>query len=331
LVERLLAPSGKLKVHTGITTDLELMDYSPVGHHYPMPDHGLFISGIVNSIAPDATLHLIKVSTPYGVASIETIAQGILEMLRIRKDAGNPRFIVNCSCGSSPDEGPDFPIQLRDPVTHQPMNTSLRAIFDGLTKEKDVVVVAAAGNSAHEDVRTGARMRPEPRFPAIHGDVIAVGALPRTSSKPFIAASYSNRAGSGYMTLGGEAGPGNGVLGLYTSEFPVYAEGCLSFLWRMLTGKGLDGWAGPGHLPPNPQAFTIDHLRYKANRTGWAWWAGTSFAAPILAGLLATRWSNPGITAPLNCASAHTELDKNIQSVTTSDTEKVILITQGNP
>jgi hypothetical protein len=128
------------------------------------------------------------------------------------------------------------------------------------------------------------------------------------------------------MTLGGEPGPGNGIRGIYTSEIPVYAEGCLPFLWRMLTGKG---WAGPGHLPPNPQAFTIDHLRYKKNKTGWAWWAGTSFATPILSGLLATRWSSPGFITPLNSAAAHTELDKDKQRDPTPDGETVILVTQG--
>ena len=326
LVDNLLGhgDDGKMHVHTGIYTDIELMDYSVVGHRYRMPDHGLFVAGIINSIAPEATLHLIKVFTPYGAGSTETIAQGLLQVLNNR-EIGRP-LIVNCSFGLSIDDSPDFPVELRG------MSTSLQEIFATLTSQDGIVVVAAAGNYAYDDETTGQHIRPSARFPAAYDKVIGVGALPQTTNAPFIAASYSNRSGKatdpGYMAFGGEPGERQGMLGIYTSEIPVYAEGCLSFLWRKLTGKGLDGWKGPGHLPPNPQALRIDHIRYKPNTAGWAWWAGTSFATPIIAGFLAALWSGPLQGTVLNFVSARTELDKYIQNSRTPDGEKVIHVEQ---
>ncbi|HTD77325.1 MAG TPA: S8 family serine peptidase, partial [Chloroflexota bacterium] len=71
-------------------------------------------------------------------------------------------------------------------------------------------------------------------------------------------ASYSNRAdvlplGNGITSFGGEIGrDGAGVVGVYSANtFPGGA----------------------------------------ANTTGWAQWAGTSFAAPIIAGLASRLWS----------------------------------------
>jgi subtilisin family serine protease len=58
----------------------------------------------------------------------------------------------------------------------------------------------------------------------------------------------------GIETLGGEEGQGKGLLGLYLGEFP--------------SGE--------------------------RNESKWAWWAGTSFAAPILTGAVASILSRPG-------------------------------------
>jgi hypothetical protein len=313
LFGRLLNPSaGKLHVHRGINTVIELMDCGPIGHPYLMSDHGLFIASIINSIAPEATLHLIRVFTPYGSGSTETIAQGLRQVLE-DPEIGRP-LIVNCSFGLSIDDGPDFPVELRG------ISTSLREIFKSITDTDGMVVVAAAGNDGNRNFS---------RYPAIFENVIAVGALDKTL-KP---ATYTNLSGEppnlGYMAFGGEPGDGQGVRGIYTSDFPVYAEGCLSFLWRKLTGKGIDGWEGPGHLPPIPPDFTRDRLQYRRNTTGRAWWAGTSFAAPIITGFLAARWSGPLSGQPLNFASAQAELDNDIQPNPTPEGEKVIYVEQG--
>ena len=74
---------GKLHVYTGINTAIELMEARPVGHPYLLRNHGLFIASTIHSVAPEATLHLVKVFTPNGTGSAETIAQGILQLLQM--------------------------------------------------------------------------------------------------------------------------------------------------------------------------------------------------------------------------------------------------------
>ena len=249
------------------------------------------------------------------------------------------KLVVNCSYSlilpepghdDVPGHDPtDFPVELLDPNMLKALNTSLRELFTTLARQQDVVIVAAAGNDSD------ANGRKSTSYPAAYGDVLGISASGRVSSTStsYAAASYSNVAddqnpAEGFMTFGGEPGPGNGVRGMYISEIPVYLEGFLSFLWRILTGTGLDGWKGPGHIPPNPRTLTLSHIRYIPNLTGWVWWAGTSFAAPIIAGLLAARWSGPLRGTPLNCGSAVAELNAHFRGPT-NDGERMIHIEQG--
>jgi len=324
LLESLWGPNRKLDLHTKIDGELELTDYSVVGHGYFMPDHGLYAAGIINTIAPEARLHLVKIFTSYGCSSMKTITQGIIEVLR-NPEIGRP-LIVNCSFGLSKDDKSHLPEEIHKMVT------ALQGIFDRLTKEKDILVVAAAGNKI-EDVG-----RHPASYPAAFDKVIGVGALSKQSStttrESYEAATYSNLAddppSDGYMVFGGEPGRRKGVLGIYTTELPVYAEGCLSFLLRIFTGRGLGGWAGPGHLPPRPRALTIDYIRYERNNTGWAWWAGTSFAAPVISGILANWWSQQvSAKVPVTLDEARQALNDLSQTTTTDKNEKVIFVMQG--
>ena len=115
--------------------------------------------------------------------------------------------------------------------------------------------------------------RPAARFPAAFTNVIGVGAMPRQDlgGVPQEAASYSNLSDDtpaiGYITLGGEPGVDQGILGVFISQFPEYC----------------------GPLPLNFASIQPDFIRYRSNKNGWAWWAGTSFATPIITGLLAAN------------------------------------------
>jgi len=112
--------------------------------------------------------------------------------------------------------------------------------------------------------------------------VLGVGALPKDTvwgNTPYPPSSYSNIADQpgevGVTTFGGEGGEGKGVLGLYIGEFPVdpnpsWWQRFLSWLITLLGGRV----AGPQNL------------------TDMAWWAGTSFATPILAGTIAAVLSD---------------------------------------
>jgi subtilisin family serine protease len=330
----MLKRGGRLRVYPATYADLHpTADYSLMGHRYLMRDHGLFVAGIIHTIAPRATLHLYEVLNPYGVGSIETIAQGLLRILA-NPDIERP-LIINCSFMLDiPTEGvldEDFPIEPRDTDILEHMRMSTREIFSWLTQQERVIVIAAAGNDAQHNNSNANGSRPHARYPAACDQVVGVGALPQGSSPTngrYQAATYSNLSDAppevGYMTLGGEPGPKRGVLGVYIGEFPIYAEGYLSLLWRIL------GWAGPGHLPLKPHTFTPDRVKYKRNTTGWAWWAGTSFATPIISGLLATwrsRQSNQ--TGPFQFQEAQQALISLRQQQTLSGSSKAITTAQG--
>ena len=224
-------------------------------HEYLMSDHGLFIAGIIHSIAPEAALTLVRVLDDYGVGTLETITRGLRRVYeQWQADRSRP-LIVNMSLTLSipqkghkpPRIGPARLFADAGFVTR--MGWPLQWTCDILEGE-GVLIVAAAGNDAEPG------NRPFARLPAAYDSVIGVGAL-GTDGKP---AHYSNLADRpspiGIATFGGNAAsrantlsadPENGMMGAYIGVFP-------------------DG---------------------SPNLHGWARWAGTSFAAPAISGVLA--------------------------------------------
>jgi hypothetical protein len=311
LLEGLLGPGGALRVYSASYEELQLtVEYSLLNHRYRMADHGLFVAGIIHTLAPQATLHLYEVLDPYGVGCLETIAAGILKALQNPNIQG--RLIVNCSLVLDvPLDGhldPDFPVELRDPATLEHMTTSLRTMFDRLS-QANVVAVAAAGNDAHGN-KTNPAARPPARYPAAFESVIGVGALPKHGRlvEPFDAASYSNLsdapAENGYSTIGGEQGVDQGVLGVYIGDFPEYC----------------------GPLPVDGRDLLPEQIQYHTNKTGWAWWAGTSFAAPVISGILAASQTSGPV--PARASDVANTVLTNLSSGRTGESEKVVLVEQ---
>jgi hypothetical protein len=255
LLESLLAPGGPLTVYPASAADLHrLAAFGLNEHNYLMTDHGLFVAGIIHTLAPRASLHLYEVLNPYGVGDLETIAGGLLRALEPPRPA---KLVVNCSLVFNvPTVGQRDPGPLelvREQYKHL-LGLWARPI-EAMTlwlNGQDVPLVAAAGNDAERNNADPNGARPAARFPAAFDTVIGVGALPREAGTAgFPAASYSNLADrpekTGYATLGGEEGEEQGIRGLYIGPFP-------------------DG---------------------RPNDTKWAWWAGTSFATPIVTALVA--------------------------------------------
>lgn len=261
----------------------------PRGHNYPMADHGLFVAGIIWSIAPSARLRLIQVLNDYGVGYLEGITAALRDLAddRARRRAAGesvPPLILNMSLTiATPLPGgpgrlnraprPAHPIDgleewrvTQDDASpaRELLSKALESVCISL-QHKDVLIVASAGNDGEPGKRFGARN------PAAYNSVLGVGALVRDSGAPsgYAMAFYSNKSdkplSAGIATFGGDADPvthdtrpGSGVLGVYTGEFPQ-----------------------PGALP---------------NQNGWAWWAGTSFAAPVVTGALAALLGSSTVT-----------------------------------
>jgi hypothetical protein len=288
LLQRLCGPGGKLTIQYAddIAADLGLGPvplpssyFYPKYHDFPQADHGLFIAGIINTIAPNANLYLLEVLSKYGVGTDESIERGLLWALQHRERYPERIVIVNCSLMLTlpppwldaselasywalfgrPNFGtlPEYKIlsrPLEESCYHLRLPTSL--------------VVAAAGNdgdipeavTANQTAGAAGITRKDARYPAAFDTVLGIGALKENSIDP---TPYSNTsdepAGVGIATFGGEkqfdapvsaSQVGTGMLGVYTGEFPDYEV--------------------------NP-----------TEHPGWAWWAGTSFAAPVITGTLA--------------------------------------------
>jgi subtilisin family serine protease len=244
-----------------------------LGYGYTLADHGTFITGIVHTIVPKAKLRLIEVLNDYGVGSLMTIAAGLEKLKPGNRDLDCP-LVVNLSLMMNMplDDGHDWVGPEWDRLRSQPfqrrMTRFVHWVLDVL-RGQDVLVVAAAGNDGKAGVPA-----PAARYPAAFDDVIGVGALNKDYQMvgglyDVVRATYSNVADNpgynGFCTFGGDAlpdgktDPTKGMLGTYIAEFPGHS--------------GL-------------------------TRNGWARWAGTSFATPVVAGVLA-RLKTEGVANPV--------------------------------
>jgi hypothetical protein len=320
LIKRLLEPvdqlNRRLHIHAASLDDLLRMRAVYLkDHHYQMTDHGLFVAGIVNTIAPEAEIHLYEVLNPYGVGDLLSIAKGLWEVLN--RFSGQP-LVVNCSLVLNiprlnqpiTDLDPNLIALIVDDADNNQNNgylTSLSSegeewltrqgwaiewICNKLLSERSYVI-AAAGN----DWKQGeGKKRPDARFPAAFSSVLGVGALKKVSqtnaSPQYQPSSYSNISDKpeyvGITTLGGEPGEKNGILGVYIGKFPSMkfwlkrVPPILQPIFRLINAIRWGSFSGP------------------KNKNDWAWWAGTSFATPIVSGVIASVLSDQSQPASID-------------------------------
>jgi hypothetical protein len=249
---------------------------------YNMNDHGLFIAGIIRSIAPQAEIKVVRTQNPYGAGDMNVFLDALDEVGQ-RQDT--KQIVLNLSMGALPPleelhqiwfgstcccEAPAFADALR---ALEKLDLALRIAIRSLV-EKGVVIVAAAGNDS-----LGKNPPHGPRFPARYEHVLGVAAVNREGN----AAAYSNQAnvdywGSGIATYGGEE-PND------DSE---------TLAWYLGTSSKNSGPPDAVHslyLNPEYPPLNADDLgkpgATKPNSSGWAWWSGTSFATGVVSGLAA--------------------------------------------
>jgi hypothetical protein len=311
LLQRLLEPNGVFKLYPASFEATRRMTNTSLNlHDYKMTDHGLFAAGIIHTIVPKARIHLVEVLNQFGVGDLQSFVEGLT---KVRDEIYKPgrKLVINCSwmldlpVSQNHRRAQDHP----DPNERDPEFDFEEAIlkFVRQADEENALtlrqicnslflagaqVVAAAGNDWErtkkrkddDDLRVGNTSRqveaprPEARYPAGFVSAIGVGALPK-GAKPdprtnkYKASSYSNfgdkPAVKGILTLGGEEGRKKGVLGLYISkEYPVKKD--------------------PEYVRDTPHKRELRmEVRNRQEENAWAWWAGTSFATPIMTGAIA--------------------------------------------
>jgi subtilisin family serine protease len=355
LIETLLKPGGPLHVHPASVEELfRLRALHLQDHDYTMTDHGLFIAGIINTIAPAAELHLYEVLNSQGTGDLESIARGLWtvvdEQYKVWEKTENfPHLVVNCSLmldiplDGDPVSRDNVRLIADEPLPiighrltdmHDDLRNHMLAHPDFVERSGSVImricdllfflrarVIAAAGN----DWRPTDPGRPEARYPAAFRSVQGVGALkkeqPQTAvpgSQDYEIAPYSDLSDKpgrfGVATLGGEAGAGRGVLGIYLGEFPEPLPGEWSIFHRIVN------WLAK---------LFGGRFVYPKNETHWAWWAGTSFATPILSGVIAAVLSGPNPHPSTEAAIVELYTARAIQEAGTPYKEDVLAVTQG--
>jgi subtilisin family serine protease len=249
-----------------------------------MSDHGFFAAGLIHAIAPDSEIHLIRVLNDQAEGDLHSLLRGINRFVELSLAANQARTgtaslektILNFSLTIRSDpnvgEGEDpLPTDAVDAIDElaglmgvaTEGSTALETPFQ-LIHELGGTIVAAAGNDSAEEPDSS----PEPAgLPAAFSGVIGVEA--------------ANQAGerSCYSNMGGVRAPGgDGDVPLDGTPTPEAGGESAVCTPRHMTCDNTSPDCGYG----------VISTTYRVHE-GFAYWVGTSFATPIVSGLVALQ------------------------------------------
>lgn len=278
----------------------DALEQFPTTDHFLMKDHGLFATGLIHDIVPTCEVHLLRVLSDYGVGDLWTLAATLMQLPTLVPNG--EKLVVNLSLGVAVPPGDQLlrdwlpktfarlrprigehdnlqtafeRIQDAGPVKEKldSLHAGIRVILEWLDAHPNILIVAAAGNdNDDQDPSAQALRRPEPRWPARYDHVFGVAAIDRAGQP----SHFSNRGdvrmlGNGVATFGGD-----------TSAVTAGGLGIIS------TKRSGDPDAVIGIFSAENLPFNLGQ-----NRSGWVYWAGTSFATPIVSAVAAALWSEP--------------------------------------
>ncbi len=297
LIQELLAewtPVGT-RIQTSDYLDLEYYtepglefndpDYGIECVPYDLADHGLFIAGLIHSVLKPANkfcrprIHLIQALNKMGVGTLKSILWAINRVMH--KLEGKHNAMVNCSFRLSfhleiclddavvePCADPlDLPFDFLEnwmcvviDVTKQNETGTVADLFASLTAMV-IKVCAAAGNDTLQD-QPGPHQYASTPYPAAFDQVLGIGALGK-NMKPAVYTNIPDKADppEGYWAFGGEVDP-------------------TKFSDKLSRASGKKGIIGIYTRPTYPGSK-------QRNETGWAAWAGSSFATGVATGYFA--------------------------------------------
>lgn len=258
-------------------------DFYAVGRHaYDSSDHGLFIAGIVHSLAPKAQIYVIQVINDNGVGTFMNFAAGFQKMAEIHHTHHQGcHAIVNCSFTLAIPIGDYDKSGLGDLAAYEQNHPGFKEQVDSIftaintSRATGATIFAAAGN---DSARTGGQPPMEARYPAQFSSVTGVGALKKNLTQ---AAHYSNAADKpeleGVYAFGGDYhdSAASVMTAQGVKEYQDAGDGIIS----IFTGNLNIDVSESEHPHPSPGVFN--------NPTGYAEWKGTSFATPVIVGTVA--------------------------------------------
>src|SRR6202140_1677057 len=182
--------------------------------YYFMPDHGVFVAGLIRDIAPRARIRLIRILNDFGAGDIYNLFAALTDLEQEVISGSIRRLVVNLSLCVMPDirrlpyvwfDNRQWPsAQLSSAVrvlAH--IEEGLRLLFESLHAQ-GVLIVAAAGNDSLPARKQGQKPRP-PRAPARYETALSVTSV----NSRYAAAQFANLAclpplNEGIATFGGD-------------------------------------------------------------------------------------------------------------------------------
>jgi Subtilase family len=276
------------------------------GRHtnFSMPDHGLFIAGIVRSAASDVSIECIRVLNDYCVGDTNVLLRS-LQYIHNRMSAINPDtnqqgdlfnrpVVINMSLViPTDDEAKLLRVKTKGGGKKNILRTDLLAAIQSLV-ELGAVFAASAGNEGDNPMNPSGKI-PDALYPAAFANdkvkgIISVGA----ANSAHKAAKYSCFPGPlGIATYGGE------IPKAIPSKPPKHppTPGCIT------KPKAIDALVGiySSNTYPSLSIDDCDPTYFAPNNSAWTYWVGTSFATPIISAVLACilEKSRPGYNVPL--------------------------------
>jgi hypothetical protein len=224
-------------------------------------NHGLFVAGLAHAVAPSSEVYLVRVLEDDGCGTLYQIAEGIrVFMDEILDQEGNLRgTVINLSLGVH-KPAPEFDFGLPGDIR----------MLEGLLREavdQGAIVVAAAGNDSYDwDPKKGGNPR-SMELPAGYSFVVGVAASSKTRMRGCFSNADTTADPSNVAAPGGD--------GLYLNG----EERCT--------------------IPDCMNDDTLCLISLVRRPTpGYAYWVGTSFAAPLVSGQKALLLEHGGGIPP---------------------------------